>query len=351
MRSCYRLNRNRLFACLIAIAFASMFIVPLVNGQCYTCSDTGKIVCNNCQGSGKIPTSEPIETCEYCRGLGFVQATISKKSAFAVLGPRVVYVSGTFENDQAVGVYGIAVAEVMSETATFSSESERNYFPPNEEILITIIIGDIPTDDFNWISQFGNLETNIYLSETDPLVCPLCDGNVLVAPQITCSICGGTGFVDCPDCNTNLVASGGEGVTLIGVVAIVGLVIVGTVLLKRKKTSESDLRKTSFYDFQNWVIQKVLGEASSIRDSHVGIDGYTQDGDPIEIRQSDSIGKAEVYKFANALSKKKFRRGIIVAFSFNEDVVDGIIGAKQTYRLGIKTITIKELIERKNLRI
>jgi len=47
------------------------------------------------------------------------------------------------------------------------------------------------------------------------------------------------------------------------------------------------------------------------------------------------------------LSKKKSRRGIIVAFSFREDAIEGIIGARQHYRLEIKTTTIGELLNKK----
>ncbi len=331
----------------MVINLTLMFIVPLVNGQCFTCSDTGEIVCNNCKGSGKIATSEPIEICEYCRGLGFVQPTISKKSAFSQLGDMEVYVSGTFENDQAVGVYGIAIAEVMSETATFSSESERIYFPPNEEITVRVVVGDFPIGDWNWISKFGKLDTNIFLSDTDSLVCPLCGGDGILTPQITCSICGGSGFVDCPDCNLNLINGDDQSGFLIGIVAIVGVAIFTLFLIKRKKISGSDLRKAPFYEFQNWVVQKFSGETSSVRDSRFGIDGYTNDGDPIRIKQSDEVGKNEVYNFANELNKKKARRGIIVAFSFREDIIEGVIGARQHYRLEIKTITVEELINKK----
>ncbi len=49
------------------------------------------------------------------------------------------------------------------------------------------------------------------------------------------------------------------------------------------------------------------------------------------------------------MSKKKLRRGIMVAFSFNEDAVEGIIGARQTFRIIITTLTIKELIDGKML--
>lgn len=149
------------------------------------------------------------------------------------------------------------------------------------------------------------------------------------------------------DCDLNLVDSGVEGTIIVGIVAIIGLLIFSTVLIKRKKTSESDLRKISFYEFQNWVVQKFSGKPSSVRDSRFGIDGYTYDGDPIQIKQSIDVGKSEVYKFANELSKKKSSRGIIVAFSFKEDVFKGIIGAKHHYNLEIKTITTKELINGK----
>jgi hypothetical protein len=342
------LNRKTL-VCLIVITLIFSFSIPIVYGQCYTCSDAGEIVCNNCQGTGKIPASEPIEYCEYCRGLGVISPTITKKSGFAQLGDKTVYVSGTFENDQSIGVYAIVTAEVMSESTTFSSESENTYFPPNEEILVTVAVSDFPIADWDWISVFGNLETSIYISNSDSLDCPLCGGDGIITPLITCSICGGSGFSDCPDCNVNLVASGGEGVTIIGIFAIIGLVIGGIVLIKRNIISESSLRKMPPYELQNWIIQKLSSEASSVRDLRVGINGYTQNGDPIQIHQSDNIGKSEVYKFANELSKKKLKRGIIIAFSFKEDSVEGLISARQNFRIFIKTLTIRELINGSNL--
>ena len=341
------MTKKRLFTVFIAINLIILLIFPAVSGQCYTCSDTGNVVCNNCKGSGKIPTTEPIEICEYCRGLGFISPTISKKSGYAQLGDKKVHVSGTFENDQSVGVYGIAVAEVMSETTTFSSESERIYFPPNEEIVINVAVGDFPINDWNWISKFGHLETNMYLANTDSLVCPLCEGDGILTPQITCSICAGTGFLDCPDCDLNLGGGGNQDGIVIGIVLIIGVAVLAFFLIKRKKPSESDLRASSYHDFQNWVVQKFSGQTSSVRDSRFGIDGYTNDGDPIQIKQSDDVGKSEVYKFANELSKKKSRRGIIVSFSFREDAIEGIIGARQHYRIEIKTITIGELINKK----
>lgn len=331
------------------ILFTLLFLVPFVNGQCYTCADTGEIMCNNCQGSGKVPVSGPIEYCEYCQGRGSVQATITKKSGFAQLGNEEVHVSGTFENDESVGVYAIVVAEVISEVTVFSNESERIYFPPNEEITVNVIVSGFPDNDWTYISKFGNLGTNIYISNPDSLICPSCGGDGVLTPVVTCSICGESGFTNCPDCNINSFSIGTEGITIFGIVAIIGLVIGSMILIKRKKISEDDLKKLSDYEFKNWVIQKLSGHNSEIRDSRVGIDGFSSEGIPVHIRQSDNIKKTEIYKFASELIKKRLRRGIIVAFNFNDEAIDGIVSARQNLRIFIKTITLNELIERSNL--
>jgi hypothetical protein len=328
----------------LAIILVLIPYATLVNAQCTRCLDTGKIVCSYCKGSGEVSTGEPIGTCEYCGGLGVVQATITKKSAYSQFGDKEVHVSGIFENDESIGVYGVVIAEVIGQTSTFSDESERIYFPPNEEIEVKVAVGDFPIDDWDWIRQFGNLKTNIYISEKDSLVCPLCDGDGIITQMTDCTYCSGSGFVDCPDCDLNLGFGEGSGITILGIVAIIGLVLGSFIILKMKKTSESDLRKLSFYELQNWVVEKFSGNVSSVRDSRIGIDGYTVDGEPIQIKQSDDIGKNDVYRFANELNKKKTRSGIIVAFSFKEDVFSGIIEAIKNYRITIKTITIKELI-------
>ena len=320
-----------------------IFVISVVSGQCDRCSGTGKIICYNCQGTGKVQSSEPIETCEYCLGFGVIQPTITKKSAFAQTGDKEVFVSGTFENDQTDGIYGIAIAEVIGEITTYTNSSEMIYFPPNEEILVTVIVNNIPNDDWNWISKFGNLKTNIFLSNIDSISCPLCGGDGILTPLSTCSICYGTGFTDCPDCNSNFGITGG--VTTIGVIAIIGLVILSTFIIRRRKIAEKDLRKMSFYEYQNWIIEKLSVERAQIRDSRLGIDGYTKDGEAIQINQSHNVGKAEVYKFANILSKKKIRRGIIIAFNFNDDVFEAINGARQHFRVIIETVMVKQLID------
>lgn len=341
--------QNKIIAQLVIIIILFSSLTSLVYGQCDTCSDTGKIVCNNCQGRGEIPASEPIEYCEYCRGQGIIQPTITKKSGAAQLGYQEVYVSGYFENDESVGVYASATAEVTSENTIFSSESERTYFPPNEEITVTVTVGDFPKDDWTYISKFGNLKTNIYISTSDSLICPSCGGDGILTPMLTCSICGGTGYIDCPDCTTNTLSGGIEGLTIIGIVAIIGLVIGSFILIKRNKISEENLRKMSLFEFKNWIIEKLAGKNSEIRDSRVGIDGFSSEGIPIHIKKSDKIEKIEIYKFANELSKKKLRRGIIVAFNFDEKAIEGIISARQNLRVFIKTVTVKELIDRVNL--
>jgi hypothetical protein len=130
-----------------------------------------------------------------------------------------------------------------------------------------------------------------------------------------------------------------------GVAVFVGVAIAAFVVVKKRKVSEKDLRKLPPTEFQNWVIKKLAGKSSSLRDSHVGIDGYTIEGQPISIKQSDGIGRNVIENFAAAMGRIKAKNGIIVAFSFGSDAYTGIVRAKLNYRIEIKMVTVKELIE------
>jgi hypothetical protein len=121
------------------------------------------------------------------------------------------------------------------------------------------------------------------------------------------------------------------------------------VVVKKKRVSEASLRKLTASEFQNWVIQRLSGRASSQEDSRLGIDAYTTDGYPIQIKQSDDIGGVAIDNFATAMGRRKARNGIIVAFSFGTGIYERTARAKIHYRLDIKTVTVKELVERREL--
>ena len=212
--------------------------------------------------------------------------------------------------------------------------------------------------------------------------CPTCQGaKVVKCPECnlytfgklnpTCIVCGGTGNIDCPDC-INIPIDTGNGVPTNGDpfdggqrqdtnisfpidwpilgVGIVAAVAVGAfVFVKQKKVSESHLSEVSLNEFQNWVVKRFSGKNASQRESNIGIDGYTVEGTPLLIKQSENVGANVIDSFASVIGRQNARNGIVVAFSFSDDIYRGIVRAKRNYRIEIKKVTVKELISRKQI--
>jgi hypothetical protein len=263
-----------------------------------------------------------------------------------------------FQNEEDVGVYGTATAEVESTTTTYTNTSSRTYFPPHETIEIIITIEGIPYGDYRYFSSQWHLRGSIYLSEVENTTCPSCGGTGFVSSLTsTCPECGGTGFVTCPECGGSGVAGGGqskeaaiplgvEGV-IVGVAVVAAVFIAAVLVVKKKRVTEGSLRRLSSSEFQDWVVQRLSGTVSSTKDSRIGIDGYSSEGYPIQIKQSDDVGKDVIDRFATAMGQSKARTGMVVAYSFGSSAFEGTVRAKLHYRVEIKTVTVKELLESK----
>ena len=351
-------NKFLLVSLIAVLLFSALNVAPAM-AQCPTCNGTGKIVCPNCQGTGKITTSEQSETCQTCLGSGVLKPNIANKGTTAWTSEEAAYVKGMFQNEEDEGVYGKATAEVQCSTTTYKNTSSSIYFPPHETIDITIAIQEISYSDYRYLTQQRYLRSRIYLSEVDEITCPDCSGTGVVPLASDCPECGGTGFVTCPTCGGSLIAGGGqkEAATsfplvegaIVGVGVVAAVTIAAIVVVKRKRVSEKDLRKLPLSELQNWVVTRLSGKVSSQEDSRMGIDGYTAEGYPIQIKQSDDIGGNAIDNFATAMGRRKARNGIIVAFSFGKGVYEGIARAKIHYRLEIKTVTVNELIENREI--
>lgn len=80
----------------------------------------------------------------------------------------------------------------------------------------------------------------------------------------------------------------------------------------------------------------------------MGIDGITLDGIPIQVKQSENVGRNVVDNFETALrryypSTKKILKGIIVAFSFTKGAYEEVHRAKIEDNIEINLITVEEL--------
>ncbi len=77
-----------------------------------------------------------------------------------------------------------------------------------------------------------------------------------------------------------------------------------------------ELKRLSPFVFQDWVIRtKLKGQPSRHLTGDLGIDGYTSDGIPVQVKQSEHIGR----NFETAIRRRGIIKGIIVAFSFTQN--------------------------------
>jgi hypothetical protein len=109
--------------------------------------------------------------------------------------------------------------------------------------------------------------------------------------------------------------------------------------------TEQELRKLDHLEFQNWVVRRLFGRMSRTKSSDMGIDGYTFEGDPIQVKQSDDVGRNVIDNFQTALRRANSKEGAIVAFSFGRGAYEEIARCKLRDGLEIKAIKIKDLLE------
>lgn len=112
--------------------------------------------------------------------------------------------------------------------------------------------------------------------------------------------------------------------------------------------TEKELRNFRPFEFQKWVCDKLFGRISDRKSSDMGIDGYTLEGTPIQVKQSDGVGRNVIDNFETAIRRVKKNKGIIVAFSFGRGTYQESARVKLDEGIEIKLITIKELLEGQN---
>jgi DNA modification methylase len=112
--------------------------------------------------------------------------------------------------------------------------------------------------------------------------------------------------------------------------------------------TEDDLRKVAPFEFQNWVVKRLYGRVTARKSGDMGIDGTTFEGIPIQVKQSDDIGRNVVDNFETAIRRKRKATGIIVAFSFGKGAYEEIARAKLHENLDIKALAIKDLLKKQD---
>jgi DNA modification methylase len=105
-----------------------------------------------------------------------------------------------------------------------------------------------------------------------------------------------------------------------------------------------ELKKLSDWEFQNWVIDRIGGVPSTKKADDKGVDGYTfMAREPVQIKQSENVGRNVVDNFETAMRRKHKATGYIVAFSFGKGAYEEAARAKLEDKLDVKLICVDEL--------
>ncbi len=117
---------------------------------------------------------------------------------------------------------------------------------------------------------------------------------------------------------------------------------------------EVDLRYVKHlppFEFQNWVvIDKFLGTVSRTKSGDMGIDGTTSQidgGYPIQVKQTESIGRIPIDNFETAMRRTGKKKGYFVALSFGKGAYEEVARAKNEEGVNILLRTAQDLIDGK----
>lgn len=105
------------------------------------------------------------------------------------------------------------------------------------------------------------------------------------------------------------------------------------------------LKRLKPFEFQNWIINAVHGKQSPKRVGDMGIDGFWFfTNDPIQVKQSEKIGRNVVDNFETAIRRAGYTTGYVIAFSFGRGAVEEAARAKEEEGLDIRLVKVAEVL-------
>ncbi len=109
-----------------------------------------------------------------------------------------------------------------------------------------------------------------------------------------------------------------------------------------------ELKTMKPFEFQNWVCEQLNGRVSSKKSGDFGIDGWLIDGRPLQVKQSENVGRNVVDNFETALRRAGRNRGVVVAFSFGKGANEETARARLQDGLEIELKTVEEILRGEN---
>lgn len=106
-----------------------------------------------------------------------------------------------------------------------------------------------------------------------------------------------------------------------------------------------DLEEMTHFDFETWAVVMLNGIPTK-KTGDGGIDGFTENGIPIQVKQSYHIGDDKIRAFLGSIQAQKYKFGIFVALGFKPDISKIISKIEQNTGVEIKLYTASELLGR-----
>jgi hypothetical protein len=105
------------------------------------------------------------------------------------------------------------------------------------------------------------------------------------------------------------------------------------------------VRSLQPFEFQNWVCQKVFAHVSERKIGDMGVDGWLMDGRPLQVKQSESVGRNVIDNFETAIKRVKKTKGMIVAFSFGKGAYEEVARVKNAEGVEIELKTVDDIMQ------
>jgi DNA modification methylase len=110
-------------------------------------------------------------------------------------------------------------------------------------------------------------------------------------------------------------------------------------------TSVDDLRQLGPFEFQYWIIQRVLATPSPRPVADKGIDGYSFfEQLPIQVKQREHVGREDIDKFETAVERAGKDKGYLVAFSFTRGAYEECARAVKAGKPQIVLVKVEDVV-------
>ena len=99
------------------------------------------------------------------------------------------------------------------------------------------------------------------------------------------------------------------------------------------------------FEFQNWVFEKLHGRVNPRKTGDMGIDGWIELDCPVQVKQSEDVGRNVVDNFETAIRRMNKNRGVIVALSFGKGAYEEVARVKNDEMVEIRLKTVEEILK------